>query len=106
MGAFDNGMNNDMASLEITEHKIRAEHWVPEVNDDNAMTETGIWKYVSTDQVRFVKTTTNDAIALMDVPPLLFSEAMRDVDLYVGVASVGNDPDWQDNGCLPSYRDY
>lgn len=31
---------------------------------------------------------------------------MRDVDLFVGVASVGNDPTWQDSGGVPAYRDY
>jgi len=31
---------------------------------------------------------------------------MRDVDLFVGVASVGNDPNWRDNGGIPAYRDY
>ena len=35
-----------------------------------------------------------------------FSEVMRDVDLFVGVASVGNDPVWRDSGGLPAYRDY
>ena len=28
----------------------------------------------------------------------VFSEIMRDVDMFVGVASVGNDPDWSDGG--------
>ncbi|NUR74564.1 MAG: DUF4132 domain-containing protein [Hamadaea sp.] len=32
--------------------------------------------------------------ALTGVPPLLFSEAMRDVDLFVGVASIAIDPEW------------
>jgi len=36
----------------------------------------------------------------------LFSEVMRDVDLFVGVASVGNDPDWTDGGPEGPYRDY
>jgi hypothetical protein len=31
---------------------------------------------------------------------------MRDVDLFVGVASVGNDAGWCDDGGLPAYRDY
>ena len=31
---------------------------------------------------------------------------MRDVDLFVGVASVGNDATWSDSGGLPTYRDY
>ena len=32
------------------------------------------------------------------VPRVVLSEVMRDVDLFVGVCSVGNDPSWQDNG--------
>jgi len=31
---------------------------------------------------------------------------MRDVDLFVGVASVGNDPTWQDGGPEGRYLDY
>ncbi|NDU74550.1 DUF4132 domain-containing protein [Actinomadura sp. DSM 109109] len=33
---------------------------------------------------------------LADVPPLVFSEAMRDVDLFVGVCSIAADPMWED----------
>ncbi|HEV8190290.1 MAG TPA: hypothetical protein VGP82_02235, partial [Ktedonobacterales bacterium] len=40
------------------------------------------------------------------IPSLVFSEVMRDVDLFVGVASVGNDPTWQDGGPQGRYRDY
>jgi hypothetical protein len=36
------------------------------------------------------------AVALADVPPVVFSEVMRDVDLFVGVASVAADPAWLD----------
>lgn len=35
-----------------------------------------------------------EPVALQDVPPLVFSEAMRDVDLFVAVASIANDPEW------------
>jgi hypothetical protein len=31
---------------------------------------------------------------------------MRDVDVFVGVASVGNDPGWADGGPDGCYRDY
>jgi hypothetical protein len=31
---------------------------------------------------------------------------MRDVDMFVGVASVGNDPNWSDGGPEGRYRDY
>jgi hypothetical protein len=37
---------------------------------------------------------------------LVFSEVMRDVDLFVGVASVGNDPTWSDGGPEGRYREY
>jgi len=106
MGAFDNGIDNDKASLLLPEYNLRAEYWISEVNADNAMNNTGIWNYVSTDQVRFVNTETNEVVDLINIPPLLLSEVLRDVDLFVGVASVGNDPAWQDNGGLPAYRDY
>lgn len=106
MGGFDNGIDNDKAFLTLPEHKLRAEYWISEVNADGAMNDTGIWNYVSTDQVRFLSTTTNETVDLVEIPPLVFSEVMRDVDLFVGVASVGNDPTWQDTGGLPAFRDY
>lgn len=106
MGAFDNGVYNDAAQLLLPEYQLRAEYWVNEVNADNQMNDTGIWNYISTDQVRFVSTVTNETVELIDIPPLAFSEVLRDVDLFVGVASVGNDPTWQDSGGVPAYRDY
>jgi hypothetical protein len=48
----------------------------------------------------------NVPLLLEQIPPLAFSEVMRDVDLFVGVASVGNDPTWQDGGPGGRYRDY
>lgn len=56
----------------------------------------GIFNYITTDQVRFGRR--GQPIALHEVPALLFSEIMRDVDLFVGVTSIGNDPAWQDGG--------
>lgn len=106
MGAFDNGVYNDAAQLMLPEYQLRAEYWVNEVNADNQMNDTGIWNYISTDQVRFISTATNETVELIHIPPLVFSEVLRDLDLFVGVASVGNDPTWQDSGGVPAYRDY
>ena len=39
-----------------------------------------------------------DALALGDVPALVVSEAMRDVDLFVSTSSVALDSDWRDIG--------
>jgi hypothetical protein len=55
--------------------------------------------------VRFYRTEDAAPIPLADVPPLAFSEVMRDVDLFVGVTSVGNDPTWTDNGLFGRYRE-
>ena len=106
---------------------LRAEFWVEGIGD-NYGTDTndaGTYLRVATDQVRFYRefaetnsahasgggyapgrNNTSDPILLSDVPPLAFSEIMRDVDLFVGVASVGNDPAWADGGPEGRFRDY
>lgn len=105
IGSWDGG-DDDTATLFLSEYNLRAEYWVNALQADEAYNETGIWNYVSTDQVRFVDTRTEEVINLIDVPTIPFSEVMRDIDLFVGVSSVGNDPTWRDSGGLPAYRDY
>ncbi|MBX2979692.1 MAG: DUF4132 domain-containing protein [Flavobacteriales bacterium] len=106
-GAFDNGFTGQGASVALPDYGLTAHFWLPEVNADDAYNDTGIWTYVATDQVRFCPDGQDDPMDLADVPPVAFSEVMRDVDLFVGVASVGNDPEWRDSGgALPGYRDY
>jgi hypothetical protein len=56
--------------------------------------------------VRFYQIGETEPLPLEDIPPLVFSEIMRDVDLFVGVASVGNDPNWADAGPEARYIDY
>jgi hypothetical protein len=46
--------------------------------------------------VRFVRA--GEPLPLTEVPATVFSEVMRDVDLFVGVGSIGSDPAWQDRG--------
>lgn len=106
LGAYDDGRSNEVASIELPDYDLRAELWVNEVTAENAINDTGIWLYIATDQTRFVNTTSGSVIQLIDVPRVALSEVMRDADLFVGVASVGNDPAWRDNGGLPAFRDY
>jgi hypothetical protein len=73
------------------------EYWVHiSENRDADMSGTGIDLYVMTDHVRFFQN--GNRLRLASVPALVFSEAMRDVDLFVGVCSIGNDPNWRDQG--------
>jgi Domain of unknown function (DUF4132) len=106
MGCFDNGVDSDYASTELKEYNLRAEFWINEINADDSYNDTGIWLYIATDQVRFTDTTTGNVKQLIEIPPIVLSEIMRDVDLFVGVASVGNDPNWQDGGGLRGYNNY
>jgi hypothetical protein len=72
---------------------LAVEYWVEPITDgDESMSPSGVSLYVSSDQVRFRRRRFGDPMALADVPPLVFSEVMRDVDLFVAVCSVGNDP--------------
>lgn len=49
-----------------------------------------------TDHVWFFRTgdRAKRPISLSQVPPLVLSEAMRDIDLFVGVTSIALDPEW------------
>ncbi|MBO9489788.1 DUF4132 domain-containing protein [Endozoicomonas sp. G2_1] len=107
-GAFDNGADGELAQKYLPAHQLTAQFWINElIDEDGQYTDVGIWYYVATDQLRFCDQS-GEAVELADVPPLLFSEIMRDADLFVGVASVGNDPQWQDGGPdgRAAYRDY
>jgi hypothetical protein len=106
LGAYDDGRYNEGATLALPQYNLRAEFWVNEVNAENQYNDTGIWNYVSTDQVRFSNPDTQNPVDLISIPPVIFSEVMRDVDLFVGVASVGNDPTWSDNSGVLAYQNY
>jgi hypothetical protein len=119
------------AAKELPELGLRAEFWIEGAGDDYGAdtTESGTYLYLTTDQVRFYRMDAPENYAhasgggytsgrwgrnaepsapmpLTDVPTLVFSEIMRDVDMFVGVCSVGNDPAWQDGGPQGRYRDY
>ena len=81
--------------VELHNWNIRAEFWV-EADHEGEIADSGIFNFIFTDQVRFYEN--GQQLNMIDVPPLVFSEVMRDVDLFVGVTSIGNDPDWTDNG--------
>jgi hypothetical protein len=103
MGSGFDGHN--VPTLDISRRSTKAEFWVdvPEMNAGadpsqpaDQISASGINLYLLTEQVRFYR---NDApVRLAEIPPILFSEIMRDVDLFVGVTSIGNDPTWADRG--------
>ena len=60
-------------------------------------TASGIPLYLSSDQVRYLSHD-NTRMNLADIPAIVFSETMRDVDLFVAITSVASDPAWTDGG--------
>jgi Domain of unknown function (DUF4132) len=102
-GLIDNG---NTPTLDVLSWGVAVEFAVEPVNDEQMMTKEGISLLISTDQVRFRRLGQEldgyrrygEAVPLAEVPPLLFTELMREVDLFVGVASIGADPTWNDRG--------
>jgi Domain of unknown function (DUF4132) len=87
---------------------IRAEFRISGLAGDVAThcTESGAFRYVTTDQVRFYPADNNEPIPLADIPPLVLSEIFRDIDLFVGVCTIGNNPTWEDRGPDDRYLRY
>jgi len=97
-GAFDSANTPELA---LPEWGLRVEFWVETGLGVDDVSDSGIYLYVATDQVRILRGV--NPLPLAEVPPLAFSEIMRDVDLFVGVTSVGNDPNWHDRGVEGRY---
>lgn len=117
-------------SRDLPKWGLRAEFWVDSIGENYGTdtNDSGVYLYLSTDQVRFYKTgapqhlahacgggyhtygqstePANQPLPLDQIHPLVLSEIMRDVDLFVGVASVANDPAWSDGGPDGRYQNY
>lgn len=93
-GWFDQSYDRKARQV-LSEWGLTVEFWVEGVGEEQ--TETGWYVYIATDQVRFCDPDGTPR-RLVDVPARVFTEVMRDVDLFVGVTSIGNDPEWQDGG--------
>ncbi|MFG2996256.1 DUF4132 domain-containing protein [Streptomyces sp. NPDC048340] len=119
------------ATRELPQWGLRAEYWIE--GDDGGdyhagTTGSGSYLRLTTDQVRFypIDAPQNwahcggggysmylpdglapvEPLPLTEIPELVLSEVLRDVDLFVGVASVGNDPTWSDGGPEGRFREY
>ena len=57
---------------------------------------TGINLFVTSDRVRFYRD--RREVAVDEVPAIVYSEVMRDVDLFTSVCAIGDDESWSDLG--------
>jgi hypothetical protein len=133
MGDWD---SYNTPSLDLPQRNLQARFGVesPEAEDDESTTAHGIYLAISTGRVDFVRLEAPQAekaepgpfgltfsrkfrglrqrasVRLEEVPALVFSEVMRDCDLFVGVTSIGTDPAWNrdhpDDPHLPYWRQF
>jgi hypothetical protein len=94
---WDDGIDHGVARRSYEPSGIRAEFFFDPILDIEPDT-SDLYPYCTSDQVRFFDARSDDPMELADVPLLVFTEAMRDVDLFVGVTSIGADPEWLDRG--------
>lgn len=105
--------NDEPTHIKIPAHGLAAEFWTEAAGGDAEVSDSLAHLFIGTDRVRFRRLVgggdrrrdggrdlamTAEAVPLRDVPPVVLSEVMRDVDLMVGVASIGHDPAWLDGG--------
>lgn len=88
-------INYGKINCKITESDYNVEYWVSDIYLGEHSSTYGS-AHISTDQIRFYKK--KEQLMLSEVPAIIFSEIMRDIDLFVGITSIGNDPEWHDRG--------
>jgi len=103
MGAEFDGFN--VPTKLLTFWKMHAEFYVDLPSDrkpalfESALGEKsgyGINLFLGSDQVRFYRD--RREIPIEEVPAIVYSEIMRDVDLFTSVSAVGQDESWSDQG--------
>ena len=103
MGANFDGSNVPTKKLDPWNMRVELYVDLP-VDRDRSLLESalgeqsgaGINLFIGSDQVRFYRD--NREVAIDDVPAILYSEVMRDVDLFTSVSAVGDDETWADQG--------
>lgn len=103
MGAGFDGFN--VPTKLLASWKMHAEFYVDLPSDrkpslaGSALGEqspSGINLFLGSDQVRFYRD--RREIAVEEVPAIVYSEVMRDVDLFTSVSAIGPDESWSDLG--------
>ena len=89
MGQWD---SHNTPYVELPAFGLRVEFWV-DFPRDQSVSGHAVYLFLATDKVQFAGLS-GEARRIDSIPPVVFSEVMRDVDLFVGVASIGNDPLW------------
>jgi hypothetical protein len=110
--AAENVTESESTHVKMPDFGLAGELWTDRAGGEDAeFVPSGAYVFISTERVRFRRLhqldngreALGDVVALTEIPPRIFSEVMRDVDLFVGVASIGNDPTWADRGATAEH---
>jgi hypothetical protein len=103
MSALFDGANVPTKKLDAWNMRVQFYVDIPSDRDgsllESALGEqsgAGINLFIGSDQVRFYRDTRE--VAVDEVPAIVYSELMRDVDLFTAVAGIGGDASWTDQG--------
>jgi hypothetical protein len=100
--AFMQGRPEASNHIELPAFGLRAQFWAAGVGPFGPSGHDyggAAFDYVITDRVVFFADAATDApLDLEAIPAIAFSEVMRDVELAVGIASIGRDQYWADGG--------
>jgi hypothetical protein len=101
MGQWDSHNN---PTLELLQFDLRVEYDVNFPRDEREVSGHFIYLLIRTEALRFFDANRAPR-PLESIPPHVFSEVMRDVDLFTGVTSIGSDAAWGQRESNP-FREY
>jgi hypothetical protein len=101
MGQWD---SHNTPTLELPQFGLCAQYDVDFPQDESEVSSHMVYLLIRTGAMRFVDGV-NAPQELESIPTAVFSEVMRDLDLFTGVASIGSDPAWGQRKPVP-FRAY
>ena len=101
MGQWD---SHNTPTLELPQFGLCAQYDVDFPQDESEVSSHMVYLLIRTGALRFVNGV-NVPQELATIAPVVFSEVMRDIDLFTAVASIGNDPAWGQRQPVP-FRAY
>jgi Domain of unknown function (DUF4132) len=101
MGQWD---SHNTPTLELPQFGLCAQYDVDFPQDESEVSSHMVYLLIRTGAARFVNGV-NVPQELGSIPPAVFSEVMRDLDLFTAVASIGSDPAWGQRQPVP-FRAY
>jgi len=100
MGQWD---SHNTPTLALPQFGLDVQYDVDFPRDEREVTGHFVYLLIRTGAVRFLRGLAPQP--LESVPPVVFSEVMRDLDLFTGIASIGADPAWGQQDPMP-WREY